>query len=234
MDSTVTTVESFRLLGTTISKDLKWDTHIDSIVKKAQQRLYFLRQLRKYNLPQELLKRFYSAIIESVLCTSITVWFSSATKSDIGRLHRVVQLAKSLWTPHTQHTSSLNCCRLVDATEHRAPERPDTGTVSSLRQSILWTLDNNCGTHNTIYTLIYLTHLHLHFKFAHNIPVHTKLSIVIYLYIQLSIWILLFPIYLFYFILLLSVFLSRHCHSVAMWKLPSRKPIPRMCKHTWE
>ncbi len=43
MDSTVAAVESFRFLGTIISQDLKWDTHIDSIAKKAQQRLYFLR-----------------------------------------------------------------------------------------------------------------------------------------------------------------------------------------------
>ncbi|KAK3570325.1 hypothetical protein QTP86_017161 [Hemibagrus guttatus] len=65
MNSTVPTVESFRFLGTTISQDLKWDTHIDSIIKKAQQRLYFLQQLRKFNLPQELLTQFYSAVIES-------------------------------------------------------------------------------------------------------------------------------------------------------------------------
>ncbi len=58
MNSTVTAVESFRFLGTTISQDLKWDNHIVSIVRKAQQRLYFLRQLRKFNLPQELLKQF--------------------------------------------------------------------------------------------------------------------------------------------------------------------------------
>ncbi len=63
MSSTVTAVESFRFLGTTISQDLKWDTLIESIVKKAQQRLYFLRQLRKFNLPQELLKQFFSTII---------------------------------------------------------------------------------------------------------------------------------------------------------------------------
>ncbi len=94
MNSTVTTVESFRLLGSTISQDLKWVIHIDFIVKKAQQRLYFLRQLRKFNLPQELLKQFYSAIIESVLCTSITVWFSSATKSDLRRLQKVVRTAE--------------------------------------------------------------------------------------------------------------------------------------------
>ncbi len=96
MNSTVTAVESFRFLGTTISQDPKWDTHIDSIVKKAQQRLYFLRQLRKFNLPQELLKHFYSAIIESVLCTSITVWFSSATKSDLRRLRRVVRTVERI------------------------------------------------------------------------------------------------------------------------------------------
>ncbi len=96
MNSTVTAVESFRFLGTTIYQDLKWDNHIESIVKKAQQRLYFLRQLRKFNLPQELLKQFYSAIIESVLCTSITVWFSSVTKSDLRRLRSVVRTAERI------------------------------------------------------------------------------------------------------------------------------------------
>ncbi len=141
MNSTVTAVESFRFLGTTISQDTKWDNHIESIVKKAQQRLYVLRQLRKFNPPQELLIQFYSAIIESVLCTSITVWFSSATKSDLRRLRRVVRTAEQIigttlptlqelylsgvnkradkitLDPHIQHTPSLNCYRLVDATE---------------------------------------------------------------------------------------------------------------------
>ncbi len=40
MNSTVTAVESFRFLSGTTSQDLKWDNHIESIVKKAQQRLY--------------------------------------------------------------------------------------------------------------------------------------------------------------------------------------------------
>ncbi len=155
--------------------------------KKAQQRLYFLRQLRKFNLPQELLKQFYSAIIESVLCTSITVWFSSATKSDLRRLRRIVRTAeriigttlptlqelyssrvskragKSLWTPHIQHTPSLNCFRLVDTTELWAPERPDTGTVSSLKQSISWTLDIKRGTQNTITHYLFITHTYFSF-----------------------------------------------------------------------
>ncbi len=85
-------LQSFRFLGTTISRDLKWDNHIESIVKKAWQRLYF----QKFNLPQELLKHFYSAIIESILCTSITVYFSSATKSDLRRLQRVIWTAEQI------------------------------------------------------------------------------------------------------------------------------------------
>ncbi|KAL0153878.1 hypothetical protein M9458_050799 [Cirrhinus mrigala] len=93
MDSTVAAVETFKLLGSIISRDLKWDTHT---AKKAQQRLYFLRQLRKFNLPQELLKQFYSAVIESVLCTSITVWFGSVTKSDTRRLQRSVRTAERI------------------------------------------------------------------------------------------------------------------------------------------
>ncbi len=193
MNSTVTAVESFMFLGTTISQELKWDNHIDSIVKKAQQRLYFLRHLRKLNLPQELLKHLYTAIIESVLCMSITVWFISATKSDLRRLRRVVRTdewiigttlptlqelyssrvskraGKITLDPHIQHTHYLNCYRLIDATELWAPERPDTETVSSLRQSISWTLDNKRGTHNTIIQLfIHHTHLFIFFyyKFA--------------------------------------------------------------------
>jgi len=144
-----------------------------------------LRQLRKFNLPQELLKQFYSAIIESVLCTSITVWFSSATKSVLRRLRRVVRTAERIigttlpalqelyssreskragkitLDPHIQHTPALNCYRLVDATELWAPERPDTGTVSSLKQSISWTLDNNYGTQTLfIHLYTYLSNTH--------------------------------------------------------------------------
>ena len=96
LNSTVSAVESFRFLGSTISQNLKWEPNINTVLKKAQQRMYFLRQLRKYNLPQELLIQFYTAVIESVLCTSITVWFGSATKLDRNRLQRTVRSAERI------------------------------------------------------------------------------------------------------------------------------------------
>ncbi|XP_061131044.1 uncharacterized protein LOC133151771 isoform X1 [Syngnathus typhle] len=91
--NTMLSTDTFKFLGTTISWDLKWTGHIDSVRKKAQQRLYFLRQLKKFNLPRELLKTFYTAIIQSVLCTSITVWFGSASKQDKHRLQRTIRTA---------------------------------------------------------------------------------------------------------------------------------------------
>ena len=96
LNSTVSAVESFRFLGSTISQNLKWEPNINTVLKKAQQRMYFLRQLRKYNLPQELLIQFYTAVIESVLCSSITVWFGSATKLDRNRLQRTVRSAERI------------------------------------------------------------------------------------------------------------------------------------------
>lgn len=51
------TVQSIRFLGSTISQDLKHLSHINSILKKVQQRLFFFLQLRKFNVPQELLTR---------------------------------------------------------------------------------------------------------------------------------------------------------------------------------
>ncbi len=112
MNNSVNAVESFRFLGTTISQDLKWDTHIDSIVKKAQQRMYFLRQLKKFNLPQAHMTQFYSAVIESVLCSSITVWFGSASKSDIRRLQRTVRTAERIIGVHLPSLQDLYYSRV--------------------------------------------------------------------------------------------------------------------------
>ncbi len=59
-------VSSFKYLGVNISEDLAWTAHIQTQVKKARQRLYHLRQLRKFRVSPAILKTFYSGTIESV------------------------------------------------------------------------------------------------------------------------------------------------------------------------
>ncbi|XP_061615866.1 uncharacterized protein LOC133470921 [Phyllopteryx taeniolatus] len=116
------TVETFKFLGITVSQDLKWATNINSVLKKAQQRMYFLQLLRKHGLPQELLRHFYTAVIESVLCSSITVWFGAATEKDKVRLQRTIKTAERIvGTPlptledlHAARTKRRTCKILLD------------------------------------------------------------------------------------------------------------------------
>ncbi|KAK3548591.1 hypothetical protein QTP70_014845 [Hemibagrus guttatus] len=95
-DSPVSSAESFCFLGTTITKELKWEQNIRSLTKKAQQRMYFLRQVKKFLLPVKMLVNFYTAIIESVLTSSITVWFAAATARDKAKLQRVIHSAEKV------------------------------------------------------------------------------------------------------------------------------------------
>ncbi len=89
-------VSSFKYLGVNISEDLTWTAHIQTQVKKARQRLYHLRQLRKFRVSPAILKTFYSGAIESVLTQCISVWYSNATNQDCKALQRVVRLAERI------------------------------------------------------------------------------------------------------------------------------------------
>ncbi len=72
-------VSSFKYLGVNISEDLTWTAHIQTQVKKARQRLYHLRQLRKFRVSPAILKTFHSGNIESVLTQCISLWYGNAT-----------------------------------------------------------------------------------------------------------------------------------------------------------
>ncbi len=87
-------VSSFKYLGVNISEDLTWTTHIQTQVKKARQRLYHLRQLRKFRVSPAILKTFYSGAIESVQC--ISVWYGNSSNQDCKALQKVVRLAERI------------------------------------------------------------------------------------------------------------------------------------------
>ena len=86
-------VDSFRFLGTTITNTLKWDINAETIAKKAQQRMFFLRQLKKFRVSKTILTQFYRTVIESVLTFSITVWFGCASIHNKNMLEGIVKTA---------------------------------------------------------------------------------------------------------------------------------------------
>ena len=89
-------VHTLRFLGVLISADISWSENIKAVCKKAQQRLHFLRVLRKYNPNSNLLLTFYRSSIESLLTYCITIWYGSCTAADRAKLHRVVKAAQKI------------------------------------------------------------------------------------------------------------------------------------------
>ena len=65
-----------------------------AVVKKAQQRLHFLRVLRRNNVGEKLLVTFYRSSIQSVLTFCISVWFSQHTEADRRKLQGVINTAQ--------------------------------------------------------------------------------------------------------------------------------------------
>ncbi len=90
----VEVVSSFRYLGVYIAEDLTWSANTTRLVRKAHQRLYFLRKLRRAGLGSSVLRIFYHCAVESVLCTCITVWHGSCTAAEKRALQRVVRAAQ--------------------------------------------------------------------------------------------------------------------------------------------
>lgn len=63
-------VPSFKFQGVCIRTDLRWTVHSSVMMKKAQQRMYFLRTLRKNNLSADLSKSFHHCSVESSYATA--------------------------------------------------------------------------------------------------------------------------------------------------------------------
>ncbi|KAK3534494.1 hypothetical protein QTP86_016310, partial [Hemibagrus guttatus] len=89
----------FRLLGVYIEEDLTWSVNTSELVKKAQQRLHFLRVLRKNNITQRLMVSFYRCSIESLLTYCICVWYTSCTVAQRKALQRVINTAQKIGCP---------------------------------------------------------------------------------------------------------------------------------------
>ena len=84
-------VDNNPYLGLTLSKDLKWETHINLISKKASSTLGFIqRNLKK--CPQECKKVAYVALVRSTLEYGATVWDPYYEK-DIYKLEKIQRKA---------------------------------------------------------------------------------------------------------------------------------------------
>ncbi len=94
--ATVERVSSTKFLGVHITEDHSWTNNTAALAKKAQQRLYFLRKLRRARAPASIMFTFYRGTIESILTSCITVWYGACNTSCRKTLQRIVRAAEKI------------------------------------------------------------------------------------------------------------------------------------------
>lgn len=89
-------VSVFRFLGLHLGDELTWKANTTALIKEAQQRLHFLRILKKNNMTEKLLVTFDRCPIESVLTNCIPVWFTCFTAGEKTELQRLINTAQKI------------------------------------------------------------------------------------------------------------------------------------------
>jgi len=87
--SEVTIVPEYDYLGTRVTHQLTWSSHIKKQTAKAAQRIYHLRKLREFRVDAKILNIFYKSVIESVMFFGVSVWGGNTTDDDNKKISRV-------------------------------------------------------------------------------------------------------------------------------------------------
>ena len=69
VEAVVERVESFKVIGVHITNKLSWSKHTKTVMKRAQQNLSPSRRLKRFGMGPQILKRFYSCTIESMVAS---------------------------------------------------------------------------------------------------------------------------------------------------------------------
>ena len=99
-------VTSFKLLGVYISNDLSWAVHCEYVVKKANRRLYAIRQLKKCRVSPVDLVCIYCSLVRSILEYACVV-FANLPKYLSHDLERVQKRALAIIFPSLPYASAL-------------------------------------------------------------------------------------------------------------------------------
>ncbi len=192
----------------------------------------------------------------SVLCSSITVWFGSATKTDIRRLQRTVRTAERIIGAPLPSLQELYTSRVRKRAKKVTldPSHPahslfellpsgrryrSLSTKTARHKNSFFprpyptrTTHNtpqDCTSVNNSNLHLYIGHMHIHSS------VYGHFSFV-YFYFLLQLLFLIIVYSLHYFIVLyyLNYMLSALCLYFLYWKLLTPRQIPCVCKHTWQ
>ena len=118
---TIDIVRSVKILGVTLQSNLKWDEHINNIVKKASKRLYFLSQLKRAKVSSNELVNFYVTCIRSLLLYSCQVFHFNLPEFLNIMLKRIQKRAMNIiYGYDVPYSEALVMSKLHKLSDHRS------------------------------------------------------------------------------------------------------------------
>ena len=105
-------VRTYKYLGFTVDDKLNWHEHVQNLCKKLNQRMYFLRKLRSFDISDTILKRFYISILESVISFGISCWGAAVTTGDKKKINTIIKKAEKIVNCKLHNVDTLynNAC----------------------------------------------------------------------------------------------------------------------------
>ena len=73
---------SFKFLSVLITNKLSWSKHTKKVAKRARQCLFPPRRLKRFGMVPQILKKFYSCTVKSILTGFITARYGNCSASD--------------------------------------------------------------------------------------------------------------------------------------------------------
>ena len=107
-------VSAYKYLGTTIDDKLDWTPNVDACLKKANQRLFFLRKLRQFKVSGTILHLFYRSVIQSILLYNQLCYFESAKAEDVERLEKVTKKAEKIIGQEVTSLKDIHECTCLE------------------------------------------------------------------------------------------------------------------------
>ena len=120
-DHEIESVEKMRLLGLTLTNDLKWRTNTEEMVKKAYGKLWIIKRLKKNGACLTDLKDVFIKQVRSVLEFGVPVWNCGITQEEVYNIERVQKafLYIALGQNYTCYQSALDTLELETLEERR-------------------------------------------------------------------------------------------------------------------
>ena len=116
----------YKHLGSINDCKLDWSLNALALLKKGNQRLYFMKKQKSFSVCPKLLELFYRSTVESTVTFNSLCHFGSLKEQDKARLSKITKTATRLIgrpVPHLQAHFEAKAVKRLEAI-HRDPTHP--------------------------------------------------------------------------------------------------------------